>query len=544
MCGPFDYPHSMAARLLLLALILSLALAGGQPPTAQAKHLRKGGLMDPNCTVSLRHLNTPHQCADMLRPPATAGLRMNGAAAQSSTHQLAVYYAVPMDIPFDPAVFERIQAASRDIQAWYQVATGGVTWELAFPEVVRVYNAQQPRQFYQATGNWWGSLLPEMGSAGLPIWSPGTVVVIWAHGAGWWAGGAQGCGVDCGVVLLGVELFPAFNNPAFSGDICPDSDGEGMEAWPCVPVGAYAHELGHSLGLIHPIDDPATAPVAGHSIMQTHWNYPDQAPLAERPWGLLRNERASVLSNPFMKSGVDLIQSHQDADIAVNLPASDSVPLADFAVEVAANEVRFTNTTQGAARYYWTFGDYGASDDATPTHKYAKPGTYSVTLRASSAQAMMGVMRRSVIIEGPPASIEIPVDIKPGGCPNPLNSASRGALPVAILGTNSLDIAKLDPASIQLAGVSALRWSREDVAAPFRPLTGKARATDCTAAGPDRLEDLTLKFDTQAIVAALSSLTARQIRVVKLTGKLKSEFGGTPIIGEDVVVILKKRHGR
>ncbi|HET7091537.1 MAG TPA: hypothetical protein VFL17_23140, partial [Anaerolineae bacterium] len=236
------------------------------------------------------------------------------ANAIELSYELAVYYALPGDIPFDQEVFNRIEEASLEIQAWYQVATGGATWELAYPEIVRVYHGQNTRQFYKDTGNWWGSLLPEMDSAGLPVWEPGIVVVIWAHGAEWWAGGAQGCGIDCGVVLLGVELFPEFNNPLWTGQDCPDPDGQGVEAWPCTPLGAYAHELGHTLGLIHPLDDPVTAPYAWHSIMQAHWNYPNEAPPEDRPWGFLRSERQHMQSNPFMKTGVPLIQVHQDAD--------------------------------------------------------------------------------------------------------------------------------------------------------------------------------------------------------------------------------------
>src|SRR5437867_86657 len=61
----------------------------------------------------------------------------NGANRQAqplTAHQLAVFYAVPNDIPFNPAVLARIKQATADIQAWYQCATGGVTWEIAFPE--------------------------------------------------------------------------------------------------------------------------------------------------------------------------------------------------------------------------------------------------------------------------------------------------------------------------------------------------------------------------------------------------------------------------
>ncbi len=47
-------------------------------------------------------------------------------------------------------------------------------------------------------------------------------------------------------------------------------------------------------------------------------------------------------------------------------------------------------------------------------------------------------------------------------------------------------------------------------------------------------------FDNQAIVAALGAVSDGDVRVLKLTGSLKAQFGGTPIVGEDVVVILKK----
>jgi hypothetical protein len=165
---------------------------------------------------------------------------------------LEVFYVVPSNVSFNQNVLERIVPATLDLQAWDQAAADGLTWELAFQKVVRVYHAKQTREFYRDNGNWWGSLLGEMANEGLPIWSPGMVTAIWAQGAGWWAGGAQGCGVDCGIALLGVEIFPDFNDPAFSGGQCPS--GQGVAAWPCTPVGAYAHELGHALGLPHPAE--------------------------------------------------------------------------------------------------------------------------------------------------------------------------------------------------------------------------------------------------------------------------------------------------
>ncbi len=134
--------------------------------------------------------------------------------------------------------------------------------------------------------------------------------------------------------------------------------------------------------------------------------------------------------------------------------------------------------------------------------------------------------------------LEVPVDIKPGSCRNPLNVKSQGILPVAILGTEDFDVSQIDPESVKLRGVAPLRWSMEDVATPFQPFVGKVDAFDCTEEGPDGFTDLTLKFSTQAIVDALGEeVSDGDVLVLELWGEL---LDGTSFEGEDVVVILKK----
>jgi uncharacterized protein len=134
----------------------------------------------------------------------------------------------------------------------------------------------------------------------------------------------------------------------------------------------------------------------------------------------------------------------------------------------------------------------------------------------------------------------VAVDIKPAGCPNPINVKDRGVLPVAILGTEGFDVTQIDPATVQLVNVSPLRWSYEDVATPYEPFIGKVCAFDCTTDGPDGYSDLVLHFSTQEIIAALGDIADGDVLVLRLTGNLLADFGSTPIIGEDVVVILKK----
>jgi len=334
----------------------------------------------------------------MPAPAFPSGEGLSHSGLQSTDYKLAVYYVVPADITFSQIAMNRIAEATLEMLAWFQVATGGRTWELAFPEIVTFYQANESRQYYQDHGDWWFSLLPEMTSAGLPLWSPGTIVVVWAHGANWRAAGAQSCSGNCGVALLDVELFPELNDPAHSGGTCPDPDGEGVEAWPCTPLGALNHELGHTLGLIHPADNPVTASVAGHSVMQTHWNYLDEASPSERPWGFLRSERQAISPSPFLKTGMELFQIHQDLETAVNLPVSGTIPSVNFTVEAAGNNITFVNDTQGATLHYWTFGDYRVSNAVSPTHTYWRSGTYTVTLRASNSESMMGVMTSTVVI--------------------------------------------------------------------------------------------------------------------------------------------------
>jgi hypothetical protein len=138
-------------------------------------------------------------------------------------------------------------------------------------------------------------------------------------------------------------------------------------------------------------------------------------------------------------------------------------------------------------------------------------------------------------------AITVAVDIKPTSCPNPMSTGEKGLLPVAILGMSGFDVTQVDPASVRLEGVAPLRYFLEDVAKPFLPLTGKTDRLDCNTEGPDGLLDLTLKFDHRTVMAALGEVVDGQVRVLRLTGNLKAEYGGVSVEGEDVTVIVKKK---
>jgi len=129
--------------------------------------------------------------------------------------------------------------------------------------------------------------------------------------------------------------------------------------------------------------------------------------------------------------------------------------------------------------------------------------------------------------------IPISIDIKPQACPNQFNVKSKGVLPVAILGAEDFDVSIIDIVSIRLAGVEPIRSAYKDVAT----LTVDENECKCTEEGPDGFQDLTLKFDKQAILNAIGEVENGEELILELTGTLRD---GTPIIGEDCIIIRAK----
>ena len=126
----------------------------------------------------------------------------------------------------------------------------------------------------------------------------------------------------------------------------------------------------------------------------------------------------------------------------------------------------------------------------------------------------------------------VALDIKPGGCPNPLNPNAGGKLPVAILGSAGVDVTQIDTSSLLLECVAPIESGIEDVGTPHFD-----SACGCTDAGADGQMDLTLKFNNADIAALLSGESEQQLR---LTGRL---LDGTPIEGIDCVTVVPNRRG-
>lgn len=103
------------------------------------------------------------------------------------------------------------------------------------------------------------------------------------------------------------------------------------------------------------------------------------------------------------------------------------------------------------------------------------------------------------------------LDIKPGSCPNSFNRNSHGLLPVALVGTDSFDATQVDVSTVRLkradgiGGTVAPNAGRPGPHSVFvdiaTPLSGET--CDCHTAGADGIVDLSMKFRTDDVVAAL-----------------------------------------
>lgn len=158
--------------------------------------------------------------------------------------------------------------------------------------------------------------------------------------------------------------------------------------------------------------------------------------------------------------------------------------------------------------------------------------TYNIHVQVTDSKQQSDVNDSTLTIL-PKLALVVSVDIKPTSCPNPLNVKSSGVLPVAVLGSEALDVSEIVPTSIQLAGVEAIRNDYEDVATPVLD----ANDCNCTTDGPDGFLDLTLKFKTQRIVEAIGNVNDGDVLTLPLTGVL---FGERPIEGADCVFIRGK----
>ena len=136
----------------------------------------------------------------------------------------------------------------------------------------------------------------------------------------------------------------------------------------------------------------------------------------------------------------------------------------------------------------------------------------------------------------------VPVDIKPGACPNQLEVAKGGVVSIAILGTDRLDVNQIALDSVRLEEMPPQKSSFQDVAKPHRLYRWKAkrsrvRADYCTDEGPDGKLDLVLEFQMRDILKAVGAVQDGDVIVLRLIARHRS---GKGLVGQDVVVISEE----
>lgn len=162
---------------------------------------------------------------------------------------------------------------------------------------------------------------------------------------------------------------------------------------------------------------------------------------------------------------------------------------------------------------------------------------------SSSSDDLEGFFRLTV--QAGPPGVDVFVDVKPGSCPNPLNTTSNGVLPVSVLGTMDLDVLDVDRATVRISradGVGGMVAPLEGPPGPHTVVddTGTpffGDGCDCHALKGDGVDDLSMKFRTSELadVLELDDVPTGAMVELVVSGAL---LDGTMFSGSDCVRII------
>jgi uncharacterized membrane protein len=125
-----------------------------------------------------------------------------------------------------------------------------------------------------------------------------------------------------------------------------------------------------------------------------------------------------------------------------------------------------------------------------------------------------------------PATTQVVINVRPDSDTNPVNPMNRGVIPVAILGSDTLDIRNLDVTTLALG---------PDAAAPVHDLTKQSLFADhLQDVDGDGFTDLVSHYRTQEAGISLNDAEAC------ITGDL---LDGTPFEGCDTIRVVTGRRG-
>ncbi len=129
--------------------------------------------------------------------------------------------------------------------------------------------------------------------------------------------------------------------------------------------------------------------------------------------------------------------------------------------------------------------------------------------------------------ETTPPVLEAMIDIKPYSDPNCINNNGKGVIPVALFGSESLDVTHVDVASLRLEGLSIKAVGKKQ-----RLLVHHADVNG------DGIVDLMMQFQDEAGAFSPGQTDAT------LNGKLLEAFGNNEIVGNDSICLVPKAKGK
>ena len=150
----------------------------------------------------------------------------------------------------------------------------------------------------------------------------------------------------------------------------------------------------------------------------------------------------------------------------------------------------------------------------------------------------------------------LPLDVKPGACPNTYNPRSKGYLGVVLLGTPEFGAGQIDLTSIRLSrGDCVGDWALPNEGPPGPGTTIGDVGTPlgyepclCHSDELDGFDDITLQFSFAALAALdLSSLEAGVDVEIVVSGTILAPgtpFDGAPFIAVDCIQLVGGGHGK
>lgn len=183
--------------------------------------------------------------------------------------------------------------------------------------------------------------------------------------------------------------------------------------------------------------------------------------------------------------------------------------------------VRVRSSNDGSSWSSWETATNAGALTATPDGRYLQIET---TLQIVTGDVSPILYDLEVCV----GMIQVDIDIKPGGYPNCFNINGSGVIPVAILGSDTLDVTQIDISTlnfggldVRLKGNDSPQCSIEDVSGDFASPGGV----------PDGYPDLVCQFVDDPDVWSADDGTA------KITGNLLPDYGGIPIEGTDEICL-------